>query len=157
MITIRKRNFSGDITWEYNGEKIFQDEKMLRLEARFNRDDLPFQGIILKRNDRFVESFFSDRWYNIFEIHDRDDDSLKGWYCNISHPFTWDTPGIISYKDLLLDLWVNSEGEQKILDEDEFESANLSANLREQALFSLSELQRQFRSTPILTAGFAPK
>lgn len=157
MITIRKRNFSGDISWEYTGEIILQEEKILRLEARFNRDDLPFQGIVLKRNDRFVETFFSDRWYNIFEIHDRDDDSLKGWYCNISHPFTWDTPWIISYQDLLLDLWVNMAGEQSILDVDEFESANLSENLREQALFSLSELQRQFHSTPILTAGFSPK
>ncbi|MEI6288816.1 MAG: DUF402 domain-containing protein [Chloroflexota bacterium] len=157
MIKIRKRDFTGEITWEYQGEVIFLEEKILQLEALFNRDDMPFQDILLKRNDRFVETFFSDRWYNVFEIHDRDDDSLKGWYCNICQPFTWDAPGVISYQDLLLDLWVDTVGKQSVLDVDEFESANLPIKIREKVLFSMTELRSKFDLSPILKTGFIPK
>ena len=40
----------------------------------------------LRRGDRFIETYYTDRWYNIFEIHAREDDRLKGWYCNIAKP-----------------------------------------------------------------------
>jgi predicted RNA-binding protein associated with RNAse of E/G family len=36
--------------------------------------------IILKNNNRFVEISYKDRWYNIFKVHDRDDDLVKDWY-----------------------------------------------------------------------------
>ena len=41
-------------------------------------DDWPSRPIrlIVKRGDRFVETYYSARWYNIFEIHDRDDGAL---------------------------------------------------------------------------------
>ena len=75
--------------------------------------------VILKEKDRFVETFYTDRWYNIFEIHDRDDDSCKGWYCNIGRPAEI-ADGTVSYVDLALDLWVTAKGMQTVLDEDEF-------------------------------------
>ena len=144
MIKVRKRDESGKIKWEYSGEILEMAENFVRLEARFNRDDLPFQNIVFKRNDRFVETYYSDRWYNIFEIHDRDDDSLKGWYCNVGHPLVWDTPDTISYKDLMLDLWVSVDGVQTVLDEDEFAQAALDPETRQMALKALTELQAVF-------------
>jgi hypothetical protein len=111
----------GEITWSYTGVILERGTNFVRLEARFNRDDMPFQGIVLKRDDRFVECFFTDRWYNIFEIHDRDDDRIKGWYCNVGQPMVWDAPDAISYIDLALDLWVAVDGSQTVLDDDEFE------------------------------------
>ena len=146
MINIRKRDESGRIKWEYIGEILEKADNFVRLEARFNRDDLPFQNIVFKRNDRFVETFYSDRWYNIFEIHDRDDDSLKGWYCNIGCPAVWDDPETISYIDLALDLWVTKDGVQYVLDEDEFEQAALDAPTRQSALLAMEELQKLFKS-----------
>ena len=80
--------------------------------------------ITLKRNDRFVETFYSDRWYNIFEIYDRDDDHFKGWYCNIGKPAIIEDD-FVSYVDLALDLWVSADGTQTVLDEDELEELNL--------------------------------
>ena len=77
-INVWKRNLRNEITWRYAGEIIERGADFVRLEARFNRDDMPFMGITLKKNDRFVETFFTENWYNIFEIHDRDDDQIKG-------------------------------------------------------------------------------
>ena len=146
MITVRKRDVVGRVTWEYSGEELERGPGFVRLEARFNRDDMPFQGTSLKRGDRLVETFYTRRWYNIFEIHNRDDDSLKGWYCNIGHPAVWDAPDVISYRDLLLDLWVTPAGQQRVLDRDEFDQAALDDSTRARALQSLAELQRLFKS-----------
>ena len=74
---VLKKNLAGEVTWQYEGVVLVREENSVTLEALFNRDDMPFMGIILKRNDRFVETFYSDRWYNIFEIYDRDDESVQ--------------------------------------------------------------------------------
>lgn len=81
-ITISKLNLQGIETWRYTGEILFQDQEKVILQALFNRDDILFHGILLKKGDRFIETFYMERWYNIFEIHDRDDNQLKGWNCN---------------------------------------------------------------------------
>lgn len=146
MIRVRKRNEHGKILWEYSGMLLERGENFVRLEARFNRDDMPFQNIILKKDDIFIEIFYTDRWYNIFEIHDRDDNSLKGWYCNIGRPALWDEADVISYEDLALDLWVTPEGVQHILDQHEFDAANLDEFTRAQATSALKELQNRFKT-----------
>ena len=143
-ITVHKRDAQGNITWSYTGVILERGTNFVRLEARFNRDDVPFQGIVLKRDDRFVETFFTDRWYNIFEIHDRDDDRVKGWYCNIGQPMVWDAPDAISYVDLALDLWVAVDGSQTVLDDDEFEVLGLDKKTRQQALDGLLALKNLF-------------
>jgi predicted RNA-binding protein associated with RNAse of E/G family len=144
MITVRKRNEHNQITWQYTGDVLTQDANQITIQAEFNRPDMPFQGITLKQGDRFVETFYTDRWYNIFEIHDRDNDVIKGWYCNIGCPAVWDTPDTISYIDLVLDLWVSPKGIQTVLDEDEFAQADLEISTRAIALQALTELQRLF-------------
>lgn len=116
----------------------------LVLEARFNRPDLPFMGVVLKTGDRFIETYYTDRWYNIFEIHDRDDDHLKGWYCNISRPAVLEADNRLSYVDLALDLWVASDGTQTVLDEGEYAALDLDAAGRAQARRALEELQLRF-------------
>ncbi len=143
-ISVLKRNWQGEVTWQYSGLILERGQNFVRLEARFNRDDLPFMGVIFKHNDRFVETFYTNRWYNIFEIHDRDDDQVKGWYCNLGHPAIWDAPDTISYVDLALDLWVATDGKQTVLDEDEFEALGLDEAIRMQVLDGLAELQTLF-------------
>jgi uncharacterized protein len=154
QITVHKRNTAGEITWSYEGRVLARGDNFVRLEALFNRDDTLFQGIVIKRDDRFVETFFSDRWYNIFEIHDRDDDRVKGWYCNVGQPMVWDAPDAISYVDLALDLWVAADGSQTVLDEDEFEALALDKETRQQALNGLLALQDLFRNGGLHAQGF---
>ena len=141
---VLKKNLAEEVTWQYEGVALSRAENAVTLEALFNRDDMPFMDIMLKRNDRFVETFYSDRWYNIFEIYDRDDGKPKGWYCNVCRPAVL-TDGAVSYVDLALDLWVSADGKQTVLDEDEFDVLPLNDSEREKALNALTELQRLFK------------
>jgi uncharacterized protein len=142
---VLKKNLAGEVTWQYEGAVLRRDENSVTLEALFNRDDIPFMGVVLKRNDRFVETFYNDKWYNIFEIYDRDDDSLKGCYCNIAKPAVIED-GSVSYVDLALDLWVSADGKQTVLDEDEMEALDLDEWVKNKAFDGLRELQIRFES-----------
>jgi predicted RNA-binding protein associated with RNAse of E/G family len=142
---ILKKNLAGEVTWQYEGTVLSCAENSVTLEALFNRDDMPFMDIVLKRNDRFVETFYSDHWYNIFEIYDRDNGKFKGWYCNIGKPAIIGDD-FVSYVDLALDLWVSVNGRQTILDEDEMEELNLTDELKQKAYDSLKELQQVIKS-----------
>jgi uncharacterized protein len=147
-ITFIKLNPLGQETWRYTGRELERYADRLVVEASFNRDDLPFHGIVLRRGDRFIETFYADRWYNVFEIHDCDDDHLKGWYCNIGYPPVIKNESV-SYIDLALDLLVYPDGKQLVLDEDEFDELALSPEVNQQARLALEELQASF------TARFA--
>lgn len=138
-VTIIKLNPQGKETWRYDGTVISEDDTSILIEANFNRGDLLFHGVQLRENDRFIEKYFNNRWYNIFEIHDRDDDHLKGWYCNVTKPAQI-TRNWIEYIDLALDVLVYPNGEYLILDEDEFIALNINEDARMQALNALDAL-----------------
>ncbi len=142
---ILKKNTAGEVVWSYEGETLRREENFIVLEAFFNRADLPFQGTVFKRGDRFVETFYADRWYNIFEIYDRDDGTLKGWYCNVCQPAVIEA-GSVSYVDLALDLWVAPDGRQTVLDEDELQALNLDEALKQKAYEGLRDLRERFSS-----------
>lgn len=142
-ITVLKRNLNGEVTWRYDGRILKREANYIVLEASFNREDTPFMGVILKRGDRFVETFYTDRWYNIFEIYDRDDGKLKGWYCNIGCPAVIEDD-TVSYIDLALDLWVAADGTQMVLDEDEFLELPVDGKVRALANLALEELKQNF-------------
>jgi protein associated with RNAse G/E len=142
---VQKKNPAGEVTYEYEGVLLRRDENVVTLEALFDRADMPFMDVVFKTGDRFVEYYYTDRWYNIFAIHDREDGQIKGWYCNIGKPAEIED-GIVSYIDLALDLWVSTDGKQTVLDEDEFEELNLNEELRTGALHGLEELQELFKS-----------
>ncbi len=144
-IIVLKKNIAGKVTWQYEGRLLRRESNAVVLEALFNRPDTPFMDVILKEKDRFVETFYTDHWYNIFEIYDRDHGQIKGWYCNVGRPAVI-ADGVVSYVDLALDLWVASDGKQTVLDEDEFDELSLNAKDREMASSALAELQELFES-----------
>jgi protein associated with RNAse G/E len=144
-IVVDKLSPQGELKWRYEGEVVERGADWLVIEAFFDRDDVPFMDTSLKRGDRFVETYYADRWYNIFEIHDRDDGALKGWYCNVTRPAKF-TDGRVEYEDLFLDLWVSASGAQTVLDEDEFLAAELDERTRRSARDALLELQALFKS-----------
>ena len=142
-ITVLKRNLNGEVTWQYEGRILERKSNSVVLEAFFNRDDMPFMDVVLKRDDRFVERFYSDRWYNVFGIYDRDDGKFKGWYCNVSYPAVLEKD-TVSYIDLALDLWVRADGTQTVVDEEEFLALSIDVMTRAQAVSALEELKRKF-------------
>ena len=146
-----KRNVAGEETWRYPARLLRRKPGAVLIEAFFNRPDTPFHGIILGQGDRFIEAYYSQRWYNLYEIHDRHDDSLKGWYCNVTLPAQIDEHSI-SYVDLALDLLVYPDGKQLVLDEDEFAELDINPDVRRQARDALKALQDLF-NPPFSTIG----
>ncbi len=142
-IVVIKRDPAGREVWRYEARLVRRAGTAFHLEALFNRPDTPFMGIVLKNGDRFLETYYTDRWYNVYEIHDRDTGALKGWYCNVARPAVAEAEGMISFVDLALDLWVTPDGAQTVLDEDEFAALDLDAETRSRARAALEELKAE--------------
>jgi len=141
-ITVYKLDHQGRETWRYSGTALARGETWLRLEAFFNGLEGDAGYIIWQHGDRFVEYFYTDRWYNIFEIHHATTDVIKGWYCNITYPATI-TADSVSWRDLALDVWISPVGEVRLLDEDEFADLPIEVETRSRALAAVDELQSQ--------------
>jgi uncharacterized protein len=154
-VKVVKLNEKGEETWRYKGTVLERTANSILLEAFFNRDDLPFNGMIFARGDLFIELYYKNRWYNVFEIYDIRNGDLKGWYCNVCAPAEFGD-GQITYRDLALDLLVFPDGRQMILDKDEFDALHISQEEKERAMQALKDLQALF-SPPItfrLIAGY---
>jgi len=144
IVNVVKLDAQGRETWRYQGNLLEQQPDRLVLEAYFDRPDREFHGIWLRTGDRFIETYYTERWYNIFEIHAVEDDRLRGWYCNVASPvqINGDT---LSYMDLALDLLVYPDYRQLVLDEDEFAGLEISEHQKQQARSALQELQNHFQ------------
>jgi uncharacterized protein len=152
-ITVIKTDHDGREVWRYEGRVLARSERCIQLEARFNMETRVTNYHTFRRGDRFVEWFYSDRWYNIFEMHDADDDHLTGWYCNITRPARFAGESIVA-DDLALDVYVSPDGRTTVLDEDEFAALPLDERTRAQARRALGELLRiiEGRQPPFDTA-----
>lgn len=142
--TIIKNDHLGREVWRYPATLIDRSVRGVLFDASFNHADLDFNGLLLKQGDRFLELYPFDKYFNIYEIYDRDSGLRKAWYCNVTRPIRI-MDACISYDDLALDLLVFPDGRQLVLDEDEFAELNLDDGLKEKALKGLGELRRIFR------------
>jgi protein associated with RNAse G/E len=125
-VAVSKLDCAGRLVTRYKGRVIQRDATSIVLEARWQRDRLVLPYVIFEPGDRFIEFYFTDRWYNIFEIRAVEDDRLKGWYCNFSRPAIFGDAAL-SAIDLALDLFVFPNGGVLLLDEDEFDALNLQS------------------------------
>jgi len=141
VIQVHKLDARGATTLTYEAEVAERLADGVRLDALWTRPTTDLGYVIFATGDHFTEWYYSDRWYNIFEITSPDG-ALKGWYCNVAAPANIEDDQLFC-RDLLLDLWVTPDGATLVLDEDEFaaESA-LDDATRDQALAGLAELQR---------------
>jgi protein associated with RNAse G/E len=138
-LTVKKLNLNHELVIAYDGTVLERTPECIVLEARFNRETLDLGYAVLEHHDRFVEHFYADRWYNIFEIHSVHDDHLKGWYCNIVQPASFNA-GSIEQVDLALDVWINPDGSYRVLDQAEFDALPLDRATRRQAQRAVGEL-----------------
>ncbi len=142
-ITVIKQSHLGVEVYRWKGKLIERDDSHILLEARFSLSGLFMGEAPLYVGDRFIESYFADRWYNYYEIHDREDDRIKCWYCNVAYPAELGEDEV-SFRDLALDLLVYPDGRQVVLDEDEFTALDISHEDRAKARSALEDLQTQF-------------
>jgi predicted RNA-binding protein associated with RNAse of E/G family len=145
MITIIKLDPTGAEMLRYTGAILASLAYGIVIEATWKQPDRDLGYTRFETGDRFVEYFYSNRWFNIFAIANKEG-VHKGWYCNIAEPARISTD-TIAQVDLYLDVWINPTGETLLLDEDEFESATLlSKEQRTGARQGLRELQQMLEA-----------
>lgn len=140
QITVTKQDAHGAPVLTYDGVVIARGETWVCLDAVFSRADVTARYVTFRRGDRMREWFFSDRWFNIFELHDVDDDRIKGWYCNVTRPAALTAHSVAAH-DLALDVFIAPDGILTLLDEDEFAALDLPAHDRTQALAAVEQLR----------------
>jgi hypothetical protein len=152
MITIVKLNEQRQEKIRYQGEILERTPEQVVVQAYWTNPGLDLGYTHFDLGDRFIEYYYTRRWFNIFDIADKNG-FRKGWYCNVAEPASIYADHI-EQVDLLLDVWVDTKGRIQVLDEDEFKKAHmLSAEQRRgaqeglQALLKLvEECQEAFSS-----------
>lgn len=139
-VTIEKRNHRGEFVLEYTGELVNQDAYSICVQAIFERREANLGFVVFRQGDLFIEWFFSDRWFNIFEVHEGESETIKGWYCNITRPAFFDGDRIWA-DDLALDIFVMPNGALIMLDEDEFSQLELTTEERMATLRAIETLR----------------
>lgn len=129
-ITVTKLNSLGESKIQYQGEVLERSADGIIIQAVWKHPLKDLGYICFEPGDRFIEYYYTNRWFNIFDIADFHN-KRKGWYCNIAEPAEIHDD-LINQKDLLLDVWVDPWGAPLLLDEDEFEFDT-----------TLDEIQRQ--------------
>jgi protein associated with RNAse G/E len=150
IVNIHKQDYSGQVVWKYTGSLLESYQNRIVIEAYFDREDTPLEKIILRKGDKFIETYFTDQWFNYYEIQDKLNGSIKAWYCNISYPAVF-TNETLTFRDLALDLLVYPDGTRKALDLDEFNVLPIPDEIRSKALQSLAYLQDNFLPGEIST------
>lgn len=131
MMTVVKLNTHHHVKLSYQAEVLELRPQGVVLSASWT---LPARDLGCTRfepGDRFIEYYYTDRWFDIQEIASADG-RRKGWYCDIAEPAVIEQDQI-RLVDLELDVWVSALGQPLLLDEDEFETGLLSAAQRKAA------------------------
>ncbi len=139
MITVVKQDAQGRVKLRYSGEIVEYLTHGMVISAPWTLPVRDLGYTVFEPGDQFTEYYYTDRWYNIFDIM-RSDGIRKGWYCNVTEPASIHD-NQIEQVDLLLDVWVDPKGIALVLDEDEFEAdTTLTAAQRTGAQYGLQAL-----------------
>jgi uncharacterized protein len=139
-VIVHKLDEHGQEVWQYPARLVARTADFVKLEAIFNREDIDLGFATFRRGDCFVEYFYTNRWYNVFAVYDRDGEVLKGWYCNVCRPAVFKDDAVYC-EDLALDLWhAPGQSHPLVLDEAEFAALDIPAADRQQARLALNQL-----------------
>jgi len=138
-MTVRKLDHNGREVIAYPGRVLARTPVSVALATCWERPPADLGYVVLEPGDRWVEAFYTDRWYDVLEIRTAEG-RLKGWYCNITRP-AHITATEVRAEDLALDLWVDCQGRAAVLDEEEFAALDLSPKERAAALAALATLK----------------
>jgi len=131
----------------YEGDILVQEPGHVVVHARWERAAMDLGYVVFAPGDHFFEHYYTERWYNIFEVRSAAGD-LKGWYCNITRPAVFGAE-VLTSEDLELDLFVAPDRQHLLqLDLEEFAALALEVTEPEaykaalQALHELEEMAR---------------
>ncbi|MCA1644091.1 MAG: DUF402 domain-containing protein [Chloroflexi bacterium] len=121
-VHVKKLHPDLSVDYQWDGQVLRCDASGIVLRAEFNVDLVEREFVTLRRGDVFVEFYYWDRWYNVFQIS-TSGGALKGWYANVGLPAELNSAsGELHYVDLELDVWMHPNGEFLVLDQDEFDT-----------------------------------
>ncbi|GCE17508.1 DUF402 domain-containing protein [Dictyobacter kobayashii] len=123
MITVIKLDPLGAEKLRYYGDVLRRSSEEIVVQASWTMAERDLGYTRFEPGDRFIEYYYADRWFNIFDISHQDG-RRKGWYCNITEPAHIQET-CIEQVDLFLDVWVDTSGTPLLLDEDEFAAASM--------------------------------
>jgi protein associated with RNAse G/E len=151
-IKVRKLRPDGSEVFSWEGAVLRCNSEGIVLRAEFNVDVVELGFTTFRRGDVFVEFYYWDRWFNVFQISAADG-TLKGWYANLGQPAVLDAPKQeLLYVDLALDVWAAPDGKYLVLDEDEF-----AALLTERADLSEGSERGRTELIELAAAGRLPR
>ncbi len=142
---VHKCNHRGERKYSYAGELETRDASKAVIKAPWTFGEMALAFSRFSPGDIFTETFYFDRWHNIFEIVSQDQ-QMKGWYANITRPARLNGDDL-EWDDLALDAWMSADGRLLVLDEDEFEELvpQLTSVEAESARGALHDLKRELR------------
>jgi len=146
LILVRKLNYEERETWRWSGSMVERRNGMMVIDALFNAPPRDLGYMKLEGTDLFHEFYYSDRWFNIFQVFGADG-TMKGWYCNICKPARIGDRQI-DFVDMVLDVFVYPDGRSLVLDREEFEEKRAiytpeDARRAEEAVAQLLEMVRR--------------
>ncbi len=146
--TVIKCNHLGEEVLKYTGTVMDRSDDYVCIRAIFQLATRDLGYVTLKQGDTFIEWFYRERWYNVFQVIDRDHQTLKGYYCNITRPAIIEEDTVRS-DDLELDIFVKPSGDLLTLDEDEYKALNLPSQEQQQvadAVLDITQYVKKRRS-----------
>lgn len=136
---VYKLDAYGREVWQYPATLLELDEHSVQLEASFDLDRVKLDYVVFEQGDRFVETYYDDRWYNVFAVYEGETSDFKGWYCNVCRPAQI-TEDAVRCEDLALDVWVDPDGQTRIMDRAEFEALAIPEADREEGRRALEQI-----------------
>ena len=141
IVAITKQDHSGRALLTYTGELEQASADKVAVRCYWTNSQAVTVGFLtFSAGDILLEYFYRYEWFNIFKLY-TGTGRLKGWYCNLAESVIL-TDSIIRWRDLALDLVISPDGQQLLLDEDEFEALQPSEELRHTAREVLATLWR---------------
>ena len=145
MITVHLLKPSKHTVVTYAGDLLQRSATHILIRAVWSSDESKDFGFVsFDPGDVFYEHYYTNQWYNIFEVH-ASSGALKGWYCNVSRPAVF-SDDVIDSEDLELDLFVPPDRQNPVLlDEDEYTARAFETTepaTHAAALAALNELRR---------------
>jgi hypothetical protein len=139
-LTVFKQNHLGEPVFSWKGELLAESPTCRLVSAHFSgADAVSVDQVTFRKGDLMLESYYTNRWYNLFEVHEGLSDQVKCWYINLSYPALFSADSII-WQDIALDLVVYPNGEYRLLDEDEFDDLRLEPEVKRRCLDTVREI-----------------
>ena len=129
------------LIFSWTGQVLHDDGNRTVIKAPWAGTDRPlFLGYtVFEPGDTFVETYYRERWFSIWQVVSHRTGRTKGWYCNICQPFERDGDEL-RFVDMELDVFVFPDGRFVILDEDDLERAQLPDSEKIAARAGLEEV-----------------